>query len=259
MVLLGALCSFLFFALGVYGGMSAYSRWIRTDQGHWVFEPLPAMYFGLALAAALFATIAGMRVTDGALLLVEFAFMPFGMLGAVLWVFGLGLETGSRMMSPNMAPLARTFDRGDGFMARGAYADAEREFRAALDAEPHNNEAVLRLSRALESAGKLQQAAAGLSAAHDRIIDHRNDPPPANNHREYWQERLLSVTFALGDLYSARLSDPMRAQQLYKTTLEYLYGYKEADALRARLKRLECGLAPVNMEPEAGPERLPLE
>src|SRR5436305_1723542 len=128
MILLGVLCSFLFLALGVYGGMSAYSRWVRTDQGHWVFEPLLAMYFGLALLAALFGVIAGVRVTDGSLQLLEFALLPFGMLGAVLWVFGLGLETGARMISPNMPPLARTFDVGDGYMARSAFADAEREF-----------------------------------------------------------------------------------------------------------------------------------
>jgi tetratricopeptide (TPR) repeat protein len=256
MVAIGAICSFLFLGLGIYGGISAYSRWIRTETGLWVFEPLPALYFGVGLLVGFLGMVAGMRETSGNLLLVEYAFMPFGMLGAVLWIFALGLETGSRMMAESLPPLTRTFDRGDGFMAKGAFADAEREFRIAVEADPHNAEALLRLSRALEGAGKLQAAAAELAQAHSRIIDHRNDPAPVSAH---WQQRLLSITFALGDLYSAKLLDQMRAQQLYKTTLEYLYGYRDANALRDRLKRLERGLAPVNADSTAAPERLPLE
>ena len=71
--------------------------------------------------------------------------------------------------------------------------------------------------------------------------------------------RLLRITFALGDLISVKLSDSERARRLYEKTLEYLYGFRDADPLRTRLKILS-GEPPDDARTiaEHPPERLPI-
>jgi hypothetical protein len=230
------LCSILFVTLGVYGGICAFLRGWRGELGFAVFEPLWAMYFALAQFFCLLGTFAGFHALGDPWWFLTVALFPFGVLGTVLWGFGVALETGARMMGQSSGPVARTFDVGDGFMTKNLFADAEREYRKALTEEPANNEALLRLSRALEGAGKCEDAARELAGAHRRIMASRHELPPVS---ENWQARLLTVTYALGDLYASKLCDSQRAQALYKTTLELLYGYRDADPLRERLKRLE--------------------
>src|SRR5471030_2142158 len=167
MAFFGGLLIVAFIALGIFGGMCAYSRWVRGYQGWFIFEPLPAMYFGVALLVTLLGSIAGFReynAWNGSLLLLAIACFPFGFIGAVMWIFALGMESGAKMMSESFTPHPRTFDRGDGAMARGKYADAEREYRTAVELEPHDNEALMRLIRALEAQGQVKQAAEELSA-----------------------------------------------------------------------------------------------
>jgi tetratricopeptide (TPR) repeat protein len=251
------LSALLFVALGVYGGICAFLRGWRGEQGFTIFEPLWAMYFALAQFFCLVGSFSGFHTLGEPWWFITVALFPFGVLGTVLWGFGMVFETGARMIGPSMGPVARTFDVGDGFMTRNMFAEAEREYRKALAEEPGNIETLLRLSRALEGAGKYDEAARELSGAHERIVATRHDLPPVSEH---WQARLLTVTYALGDTYASKLNDSQRAQALYKTTLELLYGYRDANPLRERLKRLEYApdVLPKNSEAMV-PERLAMD
>ena len=248
--------SMLFVSLGVYGGICAFLRCWRGEQGFSIFEPLWAMYFALAQFFTGYGAFQGFTRLSDPWWFFSVALFPFGVMGTVMWVFGVALETGARMIGQSSGPVARTFDVGDGFMTQNRYADAEREFRKALAEESDNVEALLRLSRALEGAKKFDAAASELSAAHARIAASRNEVPASPT----WQPRLLTVAYALGDLYAVKMSDSRRAQAVYKSTLELLYGYPDADPLRERLKRLEAlsRELPKNSA-EIHPEVLPID
>jgi len=248
------LAALVFVGLGVYGGMCAYARLTGGDRGFLCFEPLWGMYFGLAQFFALAGAAAGFHALNGNAFLVELALFPFGVLGTVMWGFGFAMESGSRFMADTAGKVVRTFDRGDGLMTQNKFAEAEQEFRTARQEEPGNMEALLRLSRALEGQQKYEMAAQELAAALRGIIDQRNDPALE---KDPWQPKVLLITYALGDLYAGKLSDSERALRLYKSTLELLYGYRDANPLRERLKRLERASAELPVDPaEAVPHRL---
>ena len=248
------LSALVFVGLGVYGGLCAYHRWTGGDTGFLCFEPLWGMYFGLAQFFAVCGAAAGFHALDGTAWLLELALFPFGVAGTVMWAFGFTLETGQRMMAESNGKVVRTFDRGDGFMAKSDFFEAEREFRIARKEEPENMEALMRLSRALEAQKKFEEAAQELTAALRAIVDQRNDPALD---KEPWQPKVLLITYALGDLYAGKLSDVERALRLYKNTLELLYGYPDANPLRERLKRLERATGALPTDPaEAVPHRL---
>src|SRR5438105_2981368 len=106
-----ALAGLLFVALGVYGGLCAYNRWVRGLDGYVIFKPLGMMYFGMMLFATGMGAFFAIQRLDGNALLLEVALYPFGVLGTVMWCFGVAMEIGSRMMGESLVPLARTFDR----------------------------------------------------------------------------------------------------------------------------------------------------
>ena len=243
MGLLDFLFGLLFLALGVYGGYCTVYRWWGGYLGFKIFEPLYGAYFGVAQASLFVLWIAYSGALSGSIfMLLSFALIPFGVLGTVMWGFGMAMEAGVRLVEPSVPPLERTFDKADGFMARGQFAEAEELYRAALNEEPLHLEALLKMCRALASAGNVEEAVRELSAAHRSTIDHRKDKGPASQH---WEGRLLSITYALGDLISVKLNDVERTRNLYETTLEFLYGYHDANPLRTRLKVLAQDTGPL--------------
>lgn len=251
MAVLDFLFGFLFGVLGVYGGYCAVCRWFHGYLGFKIFEPLYAIYFGMAQVALFVFWIVYIGAQSGSnLVVLNYALLPFGVLGTVMWGFGFALEAGMRMAEPSVPPLARTFDKADGLMARNQFAEAEALYSAAYNEEPLNLEALLKMCRAMESANKIEEAIRELSIAHRKTIEHRKDEGPAG---QLWEGRLLSITYALGDLIAVKLNDADRARKLYESTLEYLYGYRDADPLRTRLKLLTHGAERGVSDP---PERL---
>ncbi len=251
------LASLAFVGLGVYGGMCAYYRWTGGDRGFICFEPLWGMYFGLAQFFTLAGAAAGFHALNGNAFLVELALFPFGVAGTVMWGFGFAMESGTRFMEESSSKVVRTFDRGDGLMTQSKFAEAEQEFRTAREEEPGNMEALMRLSRALEGQKKYEMAAQELASALRGIIDQRNDPA---FEKDPWEPKVLLITYALGDLYAGKLSDSERALRLYKSTLELLFGYRDANPLRERLKRLERASAELPVDPaEVVPHRVSLD
>jgi hypothetical protein len=247
-----------FCLLGIFGGMCAVSRWVRGYSAYFVLER-----FGAALY------LAGLLITGPAFLLYAaghsqelvslflIILLPFGLLGHVLWVFAVMLEMGARALGPSDLPTEKTFDKGDAFMSRGLFVEAERQYRADLAEVPHNCNALFRVCRALEARGQTGGIARELWTAYRASLDKRGNPPLP---RKEWQERILRITFALGDVLDVKLNKPGQARHVYAESLEILYGYPDADPLRDRLRKLDARLKNSGFEEKPEPlERLPLD
>jgi tetratricopeptide (TPR) repeat protein len=233
---LGILVSLVFLVLGIIGGMTAISRFMRGYSGFFIFSPIGgALYLAALLVLAPLFTYF-MRNMDDSVKLLLFITAPFAFFGHVLWAMGFVLQMGSALVSPTQLPIEQTFDVGDGLMLRGKHAEAEQMFRQALAAEPFNVKAQLRVVSAMERSGRLEEAADELFRAHQKAIAEQGHPTLK---KEEHQQRILSLTFALGDILSMKLDDPPRALALYRKTLSALAGFDDADVLRDRLLALE--------------------
>ena len=74
-------------------------------------------------------------------------------------------------------------------------------------------------------------------------------------------ERILVLTYALGDLYVGPIGEPERARKLYEETLQQLYGFPGVDPLRQRLSQLQESSSYVEFRETAptGKDRIRLE
>lgn len=228
-----------FVLLGIYGGMCAVNRYFRDHARAFVFEPRGAVLYLMAVAVSglLFAYVFfALYVQDSILALLLFVLLLFAGTGYLGWMSVLLVDWLFQALGPSQLPVAKTFDKGDGWMARRNYAEAEAQYRRDLAEEPLNTDALLRVCRAMEAAGRFEDAARELRAAHLQTLERRDEPELEFKTR---QERLLRLTFALGDLLVDKLGRVGEACALYQTTLEILYGYPDADPLRDRLKALE--------------------
>jgi len=238
---LGVISGFLFIVMGIAGGMTAISRFWRGYSGIKLLHPFWGAYFGLAL---LFSGFFMVRVMNayGQLSLFYMACMPFALFGAILWCCAFVFEILHRGMAPKSLRVERTFDIAEGLMVRGRFTEAEGEYRRHMVEEPSNLVALLGACRAMTAAGRAAEAAKELESALRRTLD--NDPSQQpemelEEKAEFRQRRILRIVFALGDLYVEQLNDGTRACNLYRETLEVLFGYPDADPLRSRLKALE--------------------
>ena len=156
----------------------------------------------------------------------------------------------------------RSYDFGDGLMARHRYADAARAYGRYLHENPLDTSALLRMCGALEAAGRAAEALSALEDARRKsILREDNSDDPALNAsvmgRDFRQQRILTLTYVIGDMLVEKLNDIPRARLLYEETLEQLYGYPPVDALRQRLKMLkEIRKQPPSVK---APDRLKLE
>lgn len=239
------ICGFIFVGLGIWGGITAVSRWARGYTGFRILRIPWGFYFALALLFTGLTVIGGIRRLDGGLALFIAALLPFALLGAVMWAFAFGLELAAGAASSRNMHIEPTYDIGDGLMVRRQFAEAEAAFQRYLAANPADLGALLRISRAQLADGRVEQAVRELEVARRHAIDRTDDAVPPRpevlkklQEKEYRQDRILRLSFTLGDIYVEQLGDNARAIKLYEETLQFLYGYPPADPLRDRLKAL---------------------
>jgi tetratricopeptide (TPR) repeat protein len=225
-----------FLALGIIGGMTAMSRFMRGYSGFFIFGPLGGALYLIALLVLTPLFLVAMRQMNDILVLFLFAMAPFAFLGHIMWGVGFFAEIFMKTAGATQLPVEQTFDVGDGLMARGKYADAEAQFRQDLAAEPLNVNAQLRVARAMEADGRCEEAAEELNRALHTAIAEQHDK---RLKKEDHQQRILRITFALGDILVTKLDDAPRALTLYRNTLEVLAGVEDAQVLRDRLSALE--------------------
>ena len=224
-----------FLLLGLYGGMAAISRWMRGYTGFFIFSPVGGALYLVGLIVTTLLFLFTMREMNGLLVLFLFAMAPFAIFGHVIWCLAMVLEMMGRAAGPTQLAIEKTYDVADGLMVRGKFDEAAAKYAEALATDELDTEALIRRARALEKAGSDEEAERELREAYRATMQHRDEKTLPHKQR---QERLLRLSFALGDLLvtTDRMDD---ARQLYAQSLEVLFGYDEADALRTRLKALE--------------------
>ncbi|GMV84105.1 MAG: hypothetical protein AMXMBFR7_52890 [Planctomycetota bacterium] len=242
-------------ALGGYAAVKGFRAWIHGETECFAFTlpgavALVSAGFG-SLLLLLYASKHELGGGQGALIvpfLVAAVALPWG-----LYFAGLTVKGGERFFSDRHSiGSVRSYDKGDAAMSKHDYTGAVSYYRLDAQRWPDEAEVWLRLARALESAGRIDEAVSELEAARRRFIDgqfseadERENPSlsnPAHLRRERY-ERTLALTFALGDLYHDACHDPERAMALYRETLERLYGYPGIAPVRDRLHALESGAA----------------
>ncbi|HEY3323512.1 MAG TPA: hypothetical protein VGP72_23870 [Planctomycetota bacterium] len=268
MVIAALIGGLVFAALGVLGGMTAFGRWVRGYSGYKLLDIRWAIPYVLGLlvsgSVVLGCTRTAFNDWEGLLVL---ALLPFGILGAVMWGFAFAMELFVRTTTPTASHIEPTYDVGDGLMVRQRYADAEAAFRQNLNADPADVNAFLRICKARQARGDIEIVLRDLNTAWRDAIDRTDSaatpPRPALleklKEKEYRQDRILRLTFALGDIYVERLNNNDMARKLYAATLEHLFGYPPADPLRDRLKALEKPdrLTIEEAAEESQPSRIP--
>jgi len=229
------LLAFTFLVLGLYGGMAAISRLLRGYTGFWIFSPLGGALYLSGLVGSGLLFLSTMREMTGVLVLFLLAMAPFAIFGHVIWCIALVFETMARVAGPTQLAVEKTYDVADGLMVRGKFDEAAAKYAEALAGDELDTEALIRRARALEKLGRDDDAERELREAYRATMQHRDEKVLPKKQR---QERLLRLSFALGDLLvtTDRMDD---ARKLYGESLEVLFGYDEADALRSRLKALE--------------------
>jgi hypothetical protein len=239
------LCGFIFVVLGAIGGTTAVSRWWRGYIGFRILHIPWGFYYAFALFITGLTAVGGIRQLDGMLALFIAALMPFALLGSVMWAFAFGMELVAGAAASKNMHIEPTYDIGDGLLVRHKFAEAEAAFRLYLAAHPTDLPVLLRISRAQISDGRLEQAVRELELARKNAIDRTDSatPPCAEllqklQEKEFRQDRILRLTFTLGDIFVEKLCDHPRAIKLYEESLQVLYGYPPADPLRDRLKAL---------------------
>jgi len=244
-MIVAAVSGLIFTVLAILGGMAAFSRFVRGYTGLKLIELPWAGLFGLALAFSAFFFAVSVKYASGTVALLLAALIPFAILGTTMWFFAFLLELFFRASGSRGMRVEPTYDVGDGLMVRQQFADAEAAFRKSLQEDPLDLGALLRISRAQVADGRVEDAVRELDAARRHAMAHREQakaPMPESMRRlqekEFRQDRILRLTFALGDLYVEKRGDSERARELYEETLQILYGYPAVDPLRARLAAL---------------------
>lgn len=263
------LCS----GLGWLGALAGFRVGLFGARGAFLFRPLGALIFmGAGGASFALFLLAEQKPGEPAYVLIPMVIViPFVLLpyGAYLACLALQIGAGFFSLKTSQGDL-RTYDQGDAAMARQEYTQAAACYRKDLARWPGDSDAVLRLARALEAAGEAGLAAMELVSARLDLLDptykpedglHRLSTGRPGGGRLDRNERLLQLTYALGDLYAGPLGAPRRAVMLYAETLERLYGFKGVDPLRERLKRLQGALPRDESEdqPETAPQKLTLD
>jgi hypothetical protein len=260
----------LFFGLGWYGAaQTVYVLWKGT-RGAFLFTPPGAgLYAAGSVAAFLFyfGTHGAASAAGGTLSFVaEVLALPVLLFPYAVYLAGLCVETGRAFFSPLASvPPLHSYDKGDAAMARRDYGAAIAFYREDLARWPGDQEALLRLGRALVPSGQAELAAMEFVAARldllKRLAGSGQDAPHAHSgapgaELRDRQEKLLVLILELGDLYAGPLASPERARRLYEDALQELHGAPGSDALRARLKMLA---APPALDAGAAPGRMPLD
>ncbi|MCW8130772.1 MAG: hypothetical protein KIS92_10515 [Planctomycetota bacterium] len=246
--------------LGVLGAAKTARLFLAGEHGQFIFRPLGALLYLSACAFAFFFYLLAERAatagsgTAGALplvVVVPVLLMPYG-----LYLAGLIVEICSGFFNASASQgELRTYDKGDAALARGEFERAAVCFREDIKRWPGDTDAILRLARALEAAGRTELAASELNAARLDLLNETGDAEAVarpslsgGGLKRDRNERVLLLTFALGDLYEGPLANPARAKALYEETLELKYGEPRSEPLRDRLRKLETRLR----EAEAG-------
>jgi len=239
------LFGFIFAFLGIWGGITAVSRWARGYLGFRILQIPWGFYYAIALLFTGITCITGLRQLDGGLALFIAALMPFALLGSVMWAFAFALELAAGAAASRNMVVEPTYDIGDGLMTRRQFPEAEAAFRKYLAEHPSDLPVLLRISRAQIADNRVEQAVRELESARRHAIDRTDASNPPNeellrklNEKEFRQDRILRLTFSIGDIYVEKLCDHPRAIKLYEESLQVLYGYAAADPLRDRLKAL---------------------
>jgi hypothetical protein len=222
--------------MGVVGGVGAVNRFVYGES-RGMFNRTSAAIYVVSIIALTFVYARIVRESDNFSGLYLLVALSIAVLGHLLWIVGFVIERVMKAGSPTQLPVEQTFDVGDGLMLKGRYAEAEAQFRQDVAAEPMNVNATLRLIRAMEAGGKLQEAVEELYRAHKNAIAEQKSPKLKKDDH---QQRILRITFALGDILTMKFDDPPRALALYRNTLEVLAGFADAEVLRERLKLLEA-------------------
>lgn len=240
--------------LGALGAIKASRLFLHGDHGQFLFRPHGAFLY---LSASVFAFVFYLmveRATSGPgpsgagpmLLVIPVLCFPFA-----IYIAGLCVEIFSGFFNPNASQgELRTYDKGDASMARGDFERAAVYYREDMARWPGDTDAILRLARALEGAGRTELAASELNAGRLDLLNETGDREAtakpslsgAGGVRRDRNERVLLLTFALGDLYEGPLANPARAKALYEETLILKYGEPRTAPLRDRLSRVEARL-----------------
>ncbi|HYG78353.1 MAG TPA: hypothetical protein VEK08_25345 [Planctomycetota bacterium] len=255
----------LFAFLGILGGMTAFSRFVRGYTGLKLLSLPWAPVFAFGLFFSAFAFFVSVRLFDGWAVLMLASLIPFAILGSVMWCFAVVLEFFYRAAAPR-GVAEPSYDVGDGLMVRRQFAEAEAAFRENLAADPLDLNALLRVSRAQLAAGKTDAAVRELESARRFAIHFSPAVKVAELMQrmadtEFRNDRILRLTFALGDIYIEKLGDEESARKLYQESLQVLSGYAPADPLRARLAALNKAdhLPLADAVEKAQPRKISLE
>ncbi len=236
--MLSLICGILFSILGIIGGLAAYSRWWRLQSDFFLYQWLWGSHFTLAQIITFWGYIGGgseFRAKHDSLFMYVSTLVLLSFLGAIFWFYSFVLHLMARVVQPNFGTLKKSYDIGDGLMARGRFAEAVEAYRQAIQEDAQDTEALVRMCRALEAGGKFGESARELEHAYSETSKNKFDPPLR---KEDYQARLSQIVFMLGDLYQHKLNHPSKAQQLYSTALLQLQDHPDAKALRQRLDGL---------------------
>jgi len=244
----------LVLAHGWYGGLAAIRFWRDSGSRASIFHPLGGgIYVATGVLCFFFMLLAAKAGAASVLEALPYAvMMPVLLLPYGLYFAAVCVAMGSEFFASGTSGEVRTYDRGDAAMARKDYAAAIFSYRADLTHWPDDVDATLRLARAHEANAQPEAAAAELNALRLEMLERgpreadaaasASEIDPAVLRRNHY-ERVLTLTYAQGDLYEGPLHEPERARRLYEETLQRLFGFPQADPLRARIKRLEDRLA----------------
>jgi len=238
-----------------YGGLTGLSFWRDSVCRAHILRPLGGGIYvaigGFLFLFMIWAARVGASSAAEAfpyVIMIPFLLLPYGLYFAALCVV-----VGSEFFASGTSGEMRSFDRGDAAMTRQDYAVAIFSYREDQVRWPGDVAATLRLAHAYEANAQPEAAAAELNALRLDMLAHGpqeadsvanvSEIDPSVLRRNY-AERVLTLTYAQGDLYEGLLHEPERARRLYEETLQRLFGFPHADPLRTRIKRLE-GRLPV--------------
>lgn len=240
--------------LAAYGMTRTARLFLHGEHRLFIFKPLgAALYLSASAFAFIFYLQAERAYSAGSsslgalplIVVIPVLVFPYG-----IYLSGLAVATFSAFFSPSTSQgELRTYDKGDAAMARKQFAQAVACYRQDLARWPGDTEAYLRLARALEANGQAALAASELKAARHELLEGKLDPAEARarpaisglgGQQRDRKDRILTLTYALGDLCEGPLSDPAGAQRLYEDTLQRLYGFPNVAPLRERLRRVQA-------------------
>ena len=239
--------------LGWYGAVKAFRYWMSREKKPLVFTGLGSAAYlllaGLSYALYLSAEGAGIEATGGQAAVPVLLVVPVLMFPYAIYLAGLLVSAFSAFFSPlGSMEEVRSYDKGDGAMARKDFKAAEAFYRRDLARWPGDVQALIRLARALELDGRVHEAIEELREVRTSLLEGESAGRDATvtasaaqtqKARKDRNEHVMALTYILGDLYVGRMKRPDQARLLYEQTLERLYGYPGVDPLRERLKVLQ--------------------